>query len=158
VLIFLVLNFPVLNFPCSSFLVLNFHQPLDTPSTILQETTEEFFTGNVGIGEVQSPTQEVIENTTDDKYSVYSNIQPATITFHKAEKNEKKREKLADLSHTNIQLQHLQEAFAAELAQEQKLVEDQRQLLLQQQLNIQELMNTKTKTATSWTFITINHL
>jgi hypothetical protein len=107
------------------------HSPfLDTPLTILKETTEDISTGNVGTGEVQSPTQEVIENATDDKYSVYSNIEPATISFHVAEKNERKREKLADPSHTNMQLQHLQEAFAAELAQKQKLVVDQRQLLL----------------------------
>ena len=56
-----------------------------------------------------------------------------------------KKDTFNNLSHSNIQLQHLQGIFAAELAQKQKIIEDQRQLLLQQQLNIQELKDRKLK-------------
>jgi len=56
-----------------------------------------------------------------------------------------KTEKPNNLPHSKIQFQHLQETLFAELAQRQKIIEEQQQLLFQQQLNIQELMNEKLK-------------
>ncbi|CAF5215354.1 unnamed protein product, partial [Rotaria magnacalcarata] len=46
-------------------------------------------------------------------------------------------------SSSNTLLQQLRETFATELAQTQKVIEDQRQLLLQQQIHIEELTNEK---------------
>ena len=77
------------------------------------ETTENSTAATADINEPY--LQEIIENVNDNKHTL----------------------------HSSIQLQHLQETFAAELDQKQKIIEDQEKLLYLLKLNIQELLDDK---------------
>ncbi len=88
----------------------------DTPSTEFQETNDDFSKLNI------------------NKEEEYSQQQG---------NNMEENEQCNNPSDSNLQLHHLQESFVAELAQKQKIIEEQQQLLLQLQLNIQELMDEK---------------
>ena len=82
-----------------------------SPSTESSETTG---TSTTATGSTNKPyLQGITENVNDNKHAL----------------------------HSNIQLQRLQETIAVELAQKQKIIEDQQKLLLLLQVNIQELLN-----------------
>jgi hypothetical protein len=55
-------------------------------------------------------------------------------------KNEINDEQCNNISHSNLQLQLLQENLMAELEKKQKIIDEQQQPLLQLQVNIHELM------------------
>ncbi len=90
-----------------------------------------------------------INNDEINSQQLGNSIEPTDNNMHSSlsmplsEKNEMKNEQSNNFPHSNLQFHHLQESFAAELAQKQKIIEDQQQLLLQLQSSIQELMNGK---------------
>ncbi len=67
----------------------------------------------------------------------------ASPSTSKLEKKEMSGEQSNNILHSNFQIQVWQENLMAELAQKQKIIEEQQHLLLQLQANIQELMSDK---------------
>lgn len=100
-----------------------------TPSTQGQEIKENFTELNIKNDDENDMDQEDIK------------ILPSLSTT--AGKNELGPEQFNNTSHSSVQLQFWQENLMAELAQKQKIIEEQQLLLIQLQSNIQQLMNGK---------------
>jgi hypothetical protein len=129
-----------------------------TPSTALQEKNEDLsqmsFDTNTTLTQHQENNMEQLTTSThllsfipsiEQKHQPLNSIGKEHEEYSTTEEDEMEKEKRNSLSYANIQLQHLQETFAAQLVQTQKVIEEQRQLLFQQQLNIQELRDGKRK-------------
>jgi hypothetical protein len=99
-------------------------------STQHQETNEDFAKLNINDDERNDMIQKDIKTVPS----------LPTSTSGKQEVND---EQFNKMSHSNLQLQLCQENLMAELAQKQKIIEEQKHLLLQLQSNIQELMTDK---------------
>ena len=127
--------------------------PIATRTRSQQSTTEQMTSHEISpterqeikedFSKVEVDSDEVyLQQQGNDMQQVEDNTHSSS-SISRLEKYEMKNEQLNTSSNVTSQMHHLQETFAMELAQKQKIIEEQHQVLLQLQLDIQELSNGK---------------